>query len=99
MVPTSVPKSDIHAIIQFLPLENVLGHEIHCRLCAEYKNVNTVLKSTVNLWLKSFIEERTSIDDKPYSVCPLENVNDETIAIVHAFLEEDQQQTICEIEQ
>ncbi len=48
LVPTLSPKSDICAIIWFLTLENIPGHDIHCRLCAVYKNVNIVRKSIVN---------------------------------------------------
>ncbi len=53
MVLMSVPKSDIHTIIQFHKLENVPRHKIHCRLCAVYKNLNIVMKSTVNCCVKS----------------------------------------------
>ncbi len=56
-IPTSAPKSDICAVIQFLMLENVPRQEIHCHLCAVYKNTNTVMKSTINHWVKSFKEE------------------------------------------
>ncbi len=89
MVTTSVPKSDICAIIQFLILENVLEHEIHCSFCAVYKNLNIVTKSTVNYSVKSFKEERMSIDEKACSSGPPDRVNDETIAIMHIYLEED----------
>ncbi len=89
MVPTSVPKSDICAIIQFLTLENVLGHKIHYSLCAAYKNLNTVTKSIVNCSAKSFKEGRMSTDEKACSSSPPDSVNDETIAIMHIFLEED----------
>lgn len=46
--PTCIPKSDLRAVIQFLTLENVPGFEIHCRLCAAYKDPNIMTKSTVN---------------------------------------------------
>ncbi len=89
MVLTLVPKSDLCAIVQFLTLENVLGHEIHCSLCAAYKNQNIVTKSTVNCLVKSFEEERMSTDEKACSSGPLDSVNDETIAIMHIHSEED----------
>ncbi len=52
MVPMSVLKSDIFAVIQFHTLENVARHEIQHRLCTAYKNPNIVTKS-VNHWVKS----------------------------------------------
>ncbi len=48
IVPTSVPKSDIHGIIQFLTLKNDPGQVIHRRVCVEYKNLDIVAKSIVN---------------------------------------------------
>ncbi len=38
LVPMTVRKSDTCAVIQFLTLENVSGHEICRCLCAAYKN-------------------------------------------------------------
>ncbi len=54
MALTSVLKSGIHNVIQFLMLENVPGHEIHHLLWAVYKNLNIEKKSTGNHWVKSF---------------------------------------------
>ncbi len=81
-------------LIQFLMLENV-----HGRLCAVYKNLNIIIKSKVNYWLKSFKEGRTSTNDEARIGHFPESMNDETIAIVHALLEEDWRQTVCDIEQ
>ncbi len=67
MVLTSVPKSDIHVVIQFLILENVPRQEIHCCLCAAYENPNIVTKSTVCCWVKSFKEGWMCTDDKARS--------------------------------
>ncbi len=97
MVP-SVPKSDICAITQFFTLENVLGHEIHCSLCAAYKNLNIAIKSTVNCSVKNFKEGRMSTDEKTCSSSPPDSVNYETIAIMHVLSEEDWWQTVHNIE-
>ncbi len=99
LVLSSILKSDIHAVIQFLTLENVPGHEIYRRLCAVYKNLNVVMKSTVNYWMKSFKERRTSIKNEACSGHLPESMNDETVAIVRTLLQENQQQTVHEIEQ
>ncbi len=48
VVPMSVPKSYIRAVIQFLTPENVHGHKIQCCLCAAYKKLNIVMKSTLH---------------------------------------------------
>ncbi len=98
VVPTSVPKSDICAIIQFLTLENVLRHEIYCSLCATYKNLNIVTKSIVNFSMRSFKEGRMSTDEKTCSSSPPDIVNDETIAIMHVLSEEDWWQIVHNIE-
>ncbi len=60
MVPTSVPKFNMCAIIQFLALENVPGYEIHCHLCAVYKNQNIVMKRTVHLILRTVCHQSSS---------------------------------------
>ncbi len=83
------PKSDVCAIIQFLTLENVIRHEIHCSLCAAHKNLNIVTKSIVSCLVKSFKEGRMSIDEKACSSSPPDSVNDETIVIMHVLSEED----------
>ncbi len=70
IVPTSVPKSDFCAIIQFFMLENVPGLKVHCHLCAAYKISNIVMKSIVNHWMKTFKEGWMSTDDEACSGCP-----------------------------
>ncbi len=100
MVPTSVPKYNKCAIIQFLTVENVPGQEIHHRLCAAYKNPNTVTISKLNNWAKkTFKEGQIRTDDKARNSHPPESTNDETTAVEHALSEEDWWQTVCEIKQ
>ncbi len=93
-----VPKSEICTVIQFLTPENVPGYEIHCHLCAAYKNLNIVTKSTVNCSVKSFKEGWMSTDEKVCSSSPPGSVNDETIAIMHVLSEENWWQTVHNIE-
>ncbi len=46
--PTGVCKNEQQSIIQFLILKNVLGGDIHTRMCMVYGVENVITKSTVN---------------------------------------------------
>ncbi len=45
---TAVLKGEQPSVIQFLTQENVLGGEIHTRMCVVYGAQNSIIKSTVN---------------------------------------------------
>ncbi len=45
---TAIPEDEKRSIIQFLTLENVLGAEIHTRMCVAYGMQNAITKLTVN---------------------------------------------------
>ncbi len=60
MVPTLVPKSDIHTIIRFLTPENDPGHEIHHRLSAAYKNLNIVKYRCRIFWIIFVIKDKVT---------------------------------------
>ncbi len=51
-------------------LENVLGSEIHVRMCVVYGAHNVITKSTMNLWIQKFKVGQISMSDKPQSSRP-----------------------------
>ncbi len=71
MTPTAAPKNEQWSVIRFLTLENnVLGSEIHKRICAVYGVQNVITKLTVNWWVQRFKVEQMSTDDQPWSGWP-----------------------------
>ncbi len=48
VTPNAVPKDEQRSVIRFSLLENVLGSEIHTKMCVVYGAQNVITKSTVN---------------------------------------------------
>ncbi len=57
---TTVSKDEQQNVIWFLTLENVLGSEIHTRICMVYGVQNVITKSIVNQWVQRFKVGQTS---------------------------------------
>ncbi len=81
-------KCEHRAIIRFLNAEGISGNEIHKRLCDVYGGRNYDEPSKRVQMDSLFNEGRTTLHDEQRSGRPADAVNDETVAIVSALLED-----------
>ncbi len=93
----STSKCEHRAIIRFLNAEGISGNKIHKRLCYVYREENTMNRPNVYKWICLSNEGRTTLHDEETLGHPANAVNDETVTIVGALLEDDCRLTFSDL--
>ncbi len=84
----STSKCEQRVIICLLNAERISGNEIHKGLCDVYGEENTMNRPNVYKWIRLFNESRTTLHGEERSGRPADAVNDETVVIVGAQVED-----------